>query len=56
MKQHNAGRNTSTKSGIPWMLKKVEVFNTRSDAYQRELFIKRMKSRFFIERVINGER
>ena len=54
--QHNAGRNKSTRYGVPWELKKVENYTTRSDALQRESFIKRMKSRKFIELVIAGER
>ena len=54
--RHNSGRNVSTKSGIPWHHKKTEIYNTRSEAYQREIFIKRMKSRKFIELVIAGER
>jgi len=54
--RHNSGRNHSTKSGIPWELKKIEVYNLRREAYQREVFIKRMKSRKFIEQVIAGER
>jgi putative endonuclease len=54
--QHNTGKNSSTKSGIPWELKKVETFVTRKEAYQREQYIKRMKSTLFIEKVINGER
>jgi putative endonuclease len=56
LEQHNAGRNLSTKRGIPWELKKVESFEKRKDAYQREQYIKRMKSRSFIEKVIKGER
>jgi putative endonuclease len=56
LEQHNTGRNKSTKLGAPWELKKLETYNTRSEAVQREAFIKRMKSRTFIEQVINGER
>jgi putative endonuclease len=56
LEQHNSGRNSSTKNGFPWELKKVETFDTRKEAYQREQYIKRMKSTLFIEKVINGER
>jgi putative endonuclease len=54
--QHNSGRNKSTKAGVPWELKKREDYTTRSEASQREAFIKKMKSRKFIEQVINNER
>jgi putative endonuclease len=56
LEQHNSGRDSSTKNGIPWELKKVETFDTKKEAYQREQYIKRMKSTLFIEKVINGER
>ncbi|MBT9483748.1 GIY-YIG nuclease family protein [Sediminibacterium sp.] len=29
--QHNAGRNKSTKSGIPWTIKYIEIFQTRKN-------------------------
>jgi len=41
---------------MPWELKKCEDYATRSEATQREAFIKKMKSRKFIEQVINNER
>ncbi|HXL57622.1 MAG TPA: GIY-YIG nuclease family protein [Chitinophagaceae bacterium] len=56
LQQHNSGRNLSTKYGIPWELKKMEVFITRSEAFQSESFIKKMKSKAFIEKVIAGKR
>jgi len=54
--QHNSSQIISTKGGAPWILKKVETFSTRSEAMQREYFIKRMKSRKFVELVIEGLR
>ena len=54
--QHNSGRNKSTSYGVPWELKKAEVYDTRTEAVQRETFIKRMKSKKFIEMVIANER
>jgi len=56
LQQHNSGRNLSTKHGIPWHLKKTEIFKTRREAFKRESFIKKMKSKLFIEKVIAGER
>ncbi len=54
--RHNAGRNTSTKHGVPWELKKVEPYTTRAEAATREAYIKKMKSRSFTEKVISGDR
>src|SRR5215211_5002808 len=52
--RHNAGRNISTKSGIPWVLRYCETFNSRTDAIKRELEIKRKKSRAYIEWLIGS--
>jgi putative endonuclease len=49
LKRHNEGRSKATKSGIPWRLVYTEDFNTRSSAYQRELQIKKMKSRTYMK-------
>jgi putative endonuclease len=52
--RHNAGQNKATKKGAPdWQLVYSEEFNTRSEAVQREMKIKKMKSRKYIERLIN---
>ena len=52
--QHNAGRNKSTKPGIPWIIKHTEVFNSLKEARAREAQIKKMKSRKYIESLINS--
>ncbi|PIY92779.1 MAG: endonuclease, partial [Candidatus Magasanikbacteria bacterium CG_4_10_14_0_8_um_filter_42_12] len=36
-------RVRSTKSGVPWKLVYTELFNTKSDAYKREMQIKSYK-------------
>ena len=55
LERHNAGRSKSTKAGIPWKLMYSEVFGTKPEAYQREMEIKRMKFRKYIERLIDEE-
>jgi len=50
--QHNAGRTTSTKSGRPWSIVYSEKLPDKSAAAKRELEIKNMKSRIYIERLI----
>jgi putative endonuclease len=52
--QHNAGRNKSTKPGIPWILKHLEEFDNLKEARAREAYIKKMKSRKYIEDLINS--
>ncbi len=52
LQHHNDGWTKSTKSGIPWKLVYLEEHLTKSDAIHREFEIKRMKSRVYIERLI----
>ncbi|REL39126.1 GIY-YIG nuclease family protein [Rhodohalobacter sp. SW132] len=54
-KRHNEGRSLATKRGVPWELKKAIGFETRSEAMKAENWLKRMKSRKVIEKVISGE-
>jgi putative endonuclease len=37
---HNKGRVRATKSRIPWRMHYSEIFQTRKEAVQRELFFK----------------
>ncbi len=37
---HNAGRVRSTKSGRPWVLRHCEAFGSKTEALQRERFLK----------------
>ena len=43
---------TATKYGTPWILKYTEHFKSRAEALKRELYIKKMKSRKYIESLI----
>jgi len=54
LNRHNSGRSIYTKRGIPWTVVYLEFFSTKSEAYQRELEIKSMKSRKYIEHLIEG--
>ncbi len=49
LKQHNCGQSKFTSTGIPWVVKYTETFDTLEQAKKRELYIKRMKSRKYIE-------
>ena len=55
LKRHNAGKERYTSRGIPWQLVYWEQFETRSEAYKREMVIKEKKSRAFIERLISRQ-
>jgi len=40
LQEHNAGKSTSTRAGIPWELIHTECFTTRSEAMFHERKIK----------------
>ena len=50
--EHNIGHSKFTSTGIPWQLKYAEEFATLQEAKRRELAIKKMKSRKYIEHLI----
>ncbi len=52
--RYNQGRSKSTKSEIPWKIMYTEAYQTKPEAYQREMEIKKQKSRKYIERLINS--
>jgi putative endonuclease len=47
--EHNIGHSKYTSTGIPWILKYTETFETLQEAKKREQAIKKMKSRKYIE-------
>jgi len=49
LKEHNTGHSKYTSTGLPWILKYKEEFETLQEAKKRELTIKKMKSRIYIE-------
>ena len=42
--EHNRGKVRSTKAFVPWKVIYTETFETKPDAYQREMEIKSYKS------------
>ena len=52
LKRHNAGATTSTKNGRPWKVVFTKEFDSKTEALKYENYIKRMKSRKFIESLI----
>ncbi|CAN5406638.1 hypothetical protein BH09BAC6_BH09BAC6_20200 [soil metagenome] len=53
LQRHNSGKVKATKHKGPWILMSYETFETKGEANSRELYIKSMKSRVFIEKLIN---
>ena len=52
--QHNSLRSKSTKKAQDWVLVYKEIFNSRSEAMNRETEIKSKKSRKYIEKLISS--
>ena len=52
---HLNSRSKYTKMAKDWELKYSESFTTRSESYQREMQIKKMKSRIYIEKLIEDK-
>jgi len=52
--QHNEGISTFTSKATDWVLKYTAVFNSRTEAHQRESEIKKKKSRKYIEWLISS--
>jgi len=55
LKRHNAGSSNFSKRGIPWIVVYQKEYETKSEAYQAELYIKSQKSRKYIEDLITKQ-
>jgi len=53
--EHNSGKAKFTSKGIPWSIAYSEKYNSKKEAADRERYIKRMKSRKFIEDLIKKQ-
>ena len=54
--EHNIGQSKFTSLGIPWVVVYKEEFQQLSEAKKRELYIKKMKSRKYIDDLITKGR
>jgi len=50
IKQHNSGRNISTKNGLPWIIKYTELFETKAETLRRKTKSKKRK----VENILTG--
>ena len=55
LSRHNSGKVNATRSKGPWVIVYYEMFETKAEANVRELYIKSMKSKVFIETLILGK-
>ncbi|MFT3701044.1 MAG: GIY-YIG nuclease family protein [Agriterribacter sp.] len=52
--RHNNSGSKATKKANDWKVVYTEIFETKSEAYKREMQIKKMKSRKYIEQMIKS--
>jgi putative endonuclease len=52
LSRHNAGATASTKSGRPWRVVYTELFQSKNEAICRENYLKKMKSRVYLENLM----
>ena len=53
LQDHNRGKSAFAKQGMPWEIKYFEEFNSRKEAYKRELEIKNRKDRNYIKKLVS---
>lgn len=54
LQDHNQGKSRYTRLKCPWKRVHIESFALKKDALKREKYIKRMKSRKYIQSLIQG--
>jgi len=52
LNRHNNGSTPSTKPGRPWKVVCLEPHSSKTEALKRENYLKKMKSRVYIEDLI----
>ncbi len=50
--RHNTARVKSTKKYLPWKIVHTEIYSTKSEAYRRELAIKKYKGGILFKRLL----
>ena len=53
VKRHNSGKSKYTKPFKPWILVYHEKFETRSEAIQREKYLKSLKDKTLIKKLVD---
>ncbi|AWW00440.1 GIY-YIG nuclease family protein [Arcticibacterium luteifluviistationis] len=52
LKEHNGGKSKFTKGHIPWELKHFEEFATRTEAREREKYLKSGVGREYLNKIL----
>lgn len=52
--EHNGGKTKSIRYLTPFELKYKESYNTRVEARRREAYLKKLKSRKYLEKLVAG--
>jgi len=53
VERHNLGKNSATRSAVPWVLIHEEVFQTRQEAYRREMQLKSYKGGEAFKKIVD---
>ncbi len=53
LEEHNTGKTPATRYLVPWRIVYTQEFANRLEARQREMEIKRWKSRTYLERTLH---
>lgn len=53
LKEHNSGKQKSTKGYLPWKLVYHEQFSTRTEAREREKYFKTGSGREFLKKILD---
>jgi len=54
LSEHNRKKGKYTDAGIPWEVVHTEIFELKTEAKEREKYIKSRKSRRYIEEIISS--
>jgi putative endonuclease len=54
LERHNSGKVVATKNKGPWQVVYFETYESKAEANSRELYIKSMKSRVYIDKLISA--
>ena len=54
LQERNRGKEKFTKTGLPWELVYTELFEKLKQAKQKEVYIKKMKSRKYIQVLVGS--
>jgi putative endonuclease len=55
IRRHNAGESLATRHGVPWQLIYKQEFVSRSEACERERYLKTGRGREELDRLLNGK-